>query len=422
MTFCKIESGEKSKVISFFLGIGIFLVMLCLNLVFLAIYHAYFKSASILDSENEYRLVDLEQSTSSFIRDYNKVAALKKFHKELNHSQQFEYYESILQPISLFNFKGSEIFGYEYEAGYVPEEGTESEEKLVKQVLINWQYTKKVNLQSMIKDGRAFVEEDFITDNYEEIPILLGADYRGIYEIGDIIKGKPQVDVNATYRVIGFLKKDSSMLVNNRLTFLDRYILAPSLTIEKQPDTLADLMYQGFLYLQKSNGIVKLSEGYSFQSFLSDLEKLRIKYNIFEITILNYSMLELNSLKMLVYENVELLILIGIILYGFSCISIGAYMITLIRSLLYTYRVYVVSGYRIREIQRSMWIKLFYLISVPTLFVLFIAYIFLYEFLWTLLAFNMCLFVMFYLVSFIITFIYFRKITIEQLMKGDYND
>ena len=45
MTFCKIESGEKSKVISFFLGIGIFLVMLCLNLVFLAIYHAYFKSA-----------------------------------------------------------------------------------------------------------------------------------------------------------------------------------------------------------------------------------------------------------------------------------------------------------------------------------------------------------------------------------------
>lgn len=422
MVFCKIESGKKSKIMSFVLGIGIFLVVLCLNIVFLTIYHAYFRSSPILDSEKEYRLVDLEESTSSFIRDYDKVTALKKFNKELNNSTQFQYYEAILQPLSLWSFQGNEIFFNGYEDNLVSEEDAKSECPSVKQVLINEQYGNEINLHEMIEDGKSFMKEDFITDNYKEIPILLGADYRGIYKIGEIIEGMPQVGVDATYRVIGFLKKDSSMMVNGELIFLDRYILAPSLTIEKQPDTLEDLMYQGFLYLQKSNGIAKLSEGYSFQSFLSDLEKLRIQYNIFEITILNYSMLELNSLKMLVYENMKMLILIGIILFVFTCIAIVTYMILLIHSLLYTYRVYLLCGYGIGDIQRSMWMKLFHLIWIPIIFAIFVAYFFLREFLCTLLGFDVCLLAILFIFSFIFTRIYFQRITMEKLMKGDYND
>lgn len=424
MHFCKIEYGDKGKVKKVLLSIGVFFVILCLNIVFLTVYHTQFSSSHILEKEKEYRLVDLEVSTSAFIRNYNKVIALKKFYKELSNHTKFQYYESIIQPNSIFNFKGDEKFLYNYEDNLLSKEEKDSinEYQNIKQILINKNYANKVKLHKMIANGRGFRQGEFITKNYKEIPVILGADYMGIYKIGERIDGMPQVDVMATYRVIGFLKKDTSIVVNGELVFLDRYFVTPSLTILKDPDSLSDLMYQGFLYLQKSNGTISLSDSYSFQNFLNDLERLRIKYNVFDIGVLNYSMLELNSLKMLVYENIEMLVSIGIILFIFSCISIGVYMILIIQSLLYVYRVYLLSGYSIREIQRSMCMKLFQVIWIPVITAMLVGGLFLREFLFELVIFDLVLLVIFFIFSLLLIWIYFRYITLEKLLKGDYND
>lgn len=277
-------------------------------------------------------------------------------------------------------------------------------------------------MADIIQEGQNFKKEDYYTDNHKEIPAILGNDYIGVYKIGDTIDVMLQQDVYATYKVIGFLKPNSSAMVNGELIFLDRYIVSPSLNIRQLPEDIGELMYQGFLYLQKSNGIVKLSQGYKLQSFLSDLESLRIKYNIFDIGILNYSMLEINSLKMLVYEDIEMLVILFIVMFTFSAISIISHMIILINASLYTYKVYLLSGYSIREIQRSIFYKLLLLIFIPISISMMFIYFFLNEFKVLLFCFNIFFGITFFILTFIIVKIYFHNITMEKLIKGDSND
>ena len=153
------------------------------------------------------------------------------------------------------------------------------------------------------KTGISIKKSDFVQENYEEIPVILGYEYRDYYNIGDTMDVTLSTDVFGHYKVIGIMNKDTSIWVNDNLVYLDRYIIAPALTIQQEPCDYSDLIYQGFLYMQKINGVVKLSDNYSFQEFMVDFERLRIKYNIFDINILNYSTLETNALKLLLYEN-----------------------------------------------------------------------------------------------------------------------
>lgn len=419
-----IKNTKKSKFTNLLIAICILICILCIDILFLNMYNSYDKSRHILDTQNEYRLVDLEISTSDFIRNYKKVISIKSFHEELINNSNFIYYESIIQPTNVFNFKGNEIFLYNYEENLGDVEGNnrDIEYQNVKQLLINNNYAKKINLADIIQEGQNFKKEDYYTDNHKEIPAILGNDYIGVYKIGDTIDVMLQQDVYATYKVIGFLKPNSSAMVNGELIFLDRYIVSPSLNIRQLPEDIGELMYQGFLYLQKSNGIVKLSQGYKLQSFLSDLESLRIKYNIFDIGILNYSMLEINSLKMLVYEDIEMLVILFIVMFTFSAISIISHMIILINASLYTYKVYLLSGYSIREIQRSIFYKLLLLIFIPISISMMFIYFFLNEFKVLLFCFNIFFGITFFILTFIIVKIYFHNITMEKLIKGDSND
>ena len=272
---------NKYKLNNLLMIILILISLSSLNILFYNLYNAYFRSENILNSENEnkdeYRLVDLEESTSNFIRDLYKVNALKSFYNEFTQNDNFIFYESIIQPINILDFKGNEIFLYNYEENNYE---NESQNSIVKQLLINDEYGNKMNIPKSILEGNYFSKEDFYINNYNEIPVILGYEYIDIYNIGDIINIMFQNDVYGTYKVIGFLKKNSYATVNKELIFLDRYIISPSLVILNKPKSLEELTFQGFLYLQKINGIVKLLNEYSLQDFILYLERLIIKYDI----------------------------------------------------------------------------------------------------------------------------------------------
>lgn len=426
MKLCKIINPKKIKFSDLLVVICLLISILCIDILFMNLYNSYFKSKHILNSTNEHRLVDLEKSTSSFIRDYNKVVSLKEFHKEFSDNKNYIYYEATIQPSNILNFKGKDIFLYNYEENLhtVLENSADVKTtfQIVKQILVNYNFSDKINLSTNIARGQSFTQEDFYTDNYDEIPIILGYDYNDVYQVGDIIDIMPQEGVYATYKVIGFLKQDSSAFIKNQLIFLDRYILAPSLNITKAPTDLNELMYQGFLYLQKSNGIVKLSQGYELQDFLINLENLRIKYNTFDIAILNYSMIETNSLKMLVYEDVTILLVLFVVMFIFSVISLSSYIIIIINSSLYTYRVYLLSGYSIKEIQRSVYLKLLSLIAIPMSISMIFMYLFFDSSILMLFTFKLLLLSIYCISTLIIIKFNFKNITIGQLMKGDNND
>ena len=405
---------KKENTIYIIMILYILLNLVCVNILFSNVYDSYFELFPVNDSEDTYRLVDMEESVSSFVKDYEKVVHLKDFYNELGNNSLIEYYEEIEQPVEVDEFKATEIFRYGYEEQF------ESDE--IKQILLNYNSWHNNNLCEKIIEGDDLKKSDFVQENYEEIPVILGYEYRDYYNIGDTMDVTLSTDVFGHYKVIGIMNKDTSIWVNDNLVYLDRYIIAPALTIQQEPCDYSDLIYQGFLYMQKINGVVKLSDNYSFQEFMVNFERLRIKYNIFDINILNYSTLETNALKLLLYENSNNLMGMLILMCTYIFISVIVYILIILNSSRYRFRVYIISGYRLLDLKKNIYCKILGIVVIPILFLLFINYEYWTDISGIMDLLDICMLITVCLLSMIAMFIFFKKNPVERIIQGDVND
>lgn len=405
---------KKENTIYIIMILYILLNLVCVNILFSNVYDSYFELFPVNDSEDTYRLVDMEESVSSFVKDYEKVVHLKDFYNELRNNSLIEYYEEIEQPVEVDEFKATEIFRYGYEEQF------ESDE--IKQILLNYNSWHNNNLCEKIIEGDDLKKSDFVQENYEEIPVILGYEYRDYYNIGDTMDVTLSTDVFGHYKVIGIMNKDTSIWVNDNLVYLDRYIIAPALTIQQEPCDYSDLIYQGFLYMQKINGVVKLSDNYSFQEFMVDFERLRIKYNIFDINILNYSTLETNALKLLLYENSNNLMGMLILMCTYIFISVIVYILIILNSSRYRFRVYIISGYRLLDLKKNIYCKILGIVVIPILFLLFINYEYWTDISGIMDLLDICMLITVCLLSMIAMFIFFKRNPVERIIHGDVND
>ena len=405
---------KKENTIYIIMILYILLNLVCVNILFSNVYDSYFELFPVNDSEDTYRLVDMEESVSSFVKDYEKVVHLKDFYNELGNNSLIEYSEEIEQPVEVDEFKATEIFRYGYEEQF------ESDE--IKQILLNYNSWHNNNLCEKIIEGDDLKKSDFVQENYEEIPVILGYEYRDYYNIGDTMDVTLSTDVFGHYKVIGIMNKDTSIWVNDNLVYLDRYIIAPALTIQQEPCDYSDLIYQGFLYMQKINGVVKLSDNYSFQEFMVDFERLRIKYNIFDINILNYSTLETNALKLLLYENSNNLMGMLILMCTYIFISVIVYILIILNSSRYRFRVYIISGYRLLDLKKNIYCKILGIVVIPILFLLFINYEYWTDISGIMDLLDICMLITVCLLSMIAMFIFFKRNPVERIIHGDVND
>lgn len=229
-------------------------------------------------------------------------------------------------------------------------------------------------------------------------------------------------DLKCTYKVIGILDKDVSMIVNSELMFLDRYILSPALTFENTPESYTELMYQGFSYLQKINGTIELADDFSMKDFIIELENLRLRYNIFDIVILNHSIAEINALKFLVYENAKTLFMIFALTLVFSLITLFSYMLYKIKLNTHFYKVCLLSGYGVKDIKRMINLEILVPVSVSFLLVIFFLNIYMENNFAISVVFISSVYILVNIISFILTNIFFNKINLEMLSKGEEND
>ena len=71
---------KKENTIYIIMILYILLNLVCVNILFSNVYDSYFELFPVNDSEDTYRLVDMEESVSSFVKDYEKVVHLKDFY------------------------------------------------------------------------------------------------------------------------------------------------------------------------------------------------------------------------------------------------------------------------------------------------------------------------------------------------------
>lgn len=244
----------------------ILLLLLSVSLTFLTVssqaYSHITSSKKFLDEQfnsiQRFKLIDnyVEEDEKVFFRSNDNVQRLKKFFSYLDSDENLDYLEIGFQPINFENFIGNNTFKYMYESGVNRPEFTLDDKKLtsVKALHYNSRVIKSFDLS--LQEGRYPTDSEYNYDSNSKLPIILGAEYKGVYNVGDTIN-IDNVGLFIEGVVVGILKEDQFVINQGSTVFLDRYVLIPSLNFPNLPKDKYEKGYQLRIYLQKVNGVIE---------------------------------------------------------------------------------------------------------------------------------------------------------------------
>lgn len=253
------------------------------------------------------------------IRNPEQVQAVKRYYADLATDDRFKFYERVGQPIDVGSFRGTDKFGYGYEHGNTINtfEMNNMQYTTVKQLALNFMAYQDF-LLNQITDTRGFIEEDFYLDESYILPVLLGAEYEGVYEVGDVIDCL-YYGITTKYQVRGFLRQGACIPRKGQMVYLDRYMVTVSPTVTLEPQNEDEAYWQGALYFHKLNGSVLL-EDLTLPGFINVLEAHRLKHGMFELHIMTYPETAITSLRLLTYASVDILVLLTVLLFVFAAL------------------------------------------------------------------------------------------------------
>lgn len=196
-------------------------------------------------SEDGFVTFSIQHESNPLDKDIQKFIDL---YEELinNQSDNYEYYELYLQYLE--NDKEDGVF-FSYET----EEFTDA------CPVINCLQTSENVLEDFhitVREGRLFEKDDYLYGGNGEIPILMGSDYADLYQIGDSFQWNYLFE-EYTFKVIGFLEKDSSIELAERNVILDTYIVMPAFMTE---ENVAESNGLKIHYANKTSGIIQFRE------------------------------------------------------------------------------------------------------------------------------------------------------------------
>lgn len=310
-----------------------------------------------------FRLSDnyISNKEVEFRKEVDALEKLKELSILFNESTYFNYLEVSTQSLYVNNFKGNDTFFYNYEYG-MQQEPISLDGRLysnVKSIQLSDSVFNEFDVE--IARGRKFNEQDYIYNDNIPISVLLGNEYNLIYKLDDVFY-IDYLGLRTKAKVIGFLKKDSSIINQNDLMYLDRYIIMPSLKFENTPTDVAFGEVQYRVYLNKVNGII-----ISDELARKDIQKIINSYTE-KVSVEKFSVIgtDNNKLKILLNqanEYTSLYFLISIIICLFSTISLIVSLLNKIRKNLITYAIHLMNGANKYQLMSFVIIEiLFYMI------------------------------------------------------------
>lgn len=264
-----------------------------------------------------------------------------------------------------------------------------------------------------IESGRAFKDEEF---NYKEsgtIPVLLGSEYKDYFKIGDKFSALCYDEINC--EVVGFLKKNSSYILNEKLTYLDRSVVLPAVNPslskpnESQLQMLSDQLMQSLI----------LTNNKDFKQTQKYVTSCCMKAN--STTLLGISSVNPSDWFPLIKstkDNLTLTLILTAALIIFAIISLSLALLGIIRQNYYEYGIHLTCGATLKSI--------FFQIAVYTASILIISLIISTNLLKKRL-FNLSsdavnitigIAVLIFIISVIPSFFAVKKLNVSQLIRG----
>lgn len=203
-------------------------------------------------------------------------------------------------------------------------------------------------------EGRLFIDDEMnIGLSTQTLPILLGYNLRGKYEIGDVFEGKYFLK-KTNYKVIGVLDKNSRLVKTNIVEdgedpsfyfkYLDNLFVTPLVNCEEPTQNKDERFFERILYQMKLNGIIATSPSFNAGEIQDKIETLAAKYDMYDFEVIQISTDTLKKLKLVSKENISIMVILAIVLLTFSIISIWAIISIKINKNIGDYAIHLLAG------------------------------------------------------------------------------
>lgn len=131
----------------------------------------------------------------------------------------------------------------------------------------------------VLESGRNFDEDDFtVSAVTDSIPVLLGHDYHGVYQLGDELTFSLHTQP-LHFTVIGFLQSNTAFQFDQEIP-LDQHIIAPLYDIAYEPADTVNQFYQTIYYTQKCDGFVRIDIAADAEQMFCEVGNLAQKYDL----------------------------------------------------------------------------------------------------------------------------------------------
>jgi hypothetical protein len=294
---------------------------------------------------NAYGLMDSffgEEETNFFNSDEG-VPKIKAFYHKLNEEETFDYGVMTRQPVYIADLN----LGTSYYDGY----GTSSTRptELLNDNVYSSIQVNNVSLHRSaidLTEGRFFNEEEYLYEAGKQLPVLIGADFKTYFDIGDEINIS-YLNREMDFVVVGILDEDSYIVDRNHFTvFLNKHFVLPAIDIVDD-FTGVGRTFQQRVYLQHTNGII-----YSDLAPIAIVDKIQRFSNELGLEP-HYILLNVPNINLLGLETRGIVVIFSIISILLLMVSIIITMLNLLSKtdiMMKNYAVHYISGARKRTL------------------------------------------------------------------------
>lgn len=251
---------------------------------------------SISIGEQRYSLIDNlfdDDSFKAFRHDEQRLNNLGEFYNSITKMENAKLLSLYTQPVNIDDFKGERKFYYNSDA-FLEEFKTATPS--IKALQINNIAFEYYGLK--VKKGKTFNWEEISYEN-QTLPVVLGSNYEGIYDIGDIIIGSYLIK-DFKFEVVGILEDMSFIYYKTDPKFdISNYIIIPY-PIQTWKVSQDDFRFEGMLYFNMINSDIVTES--NTKDFLSEIRDIANSTGFIEFSIVGIDELLVKNLD-LIYKH-----------------------------------------------------------------------------------------------------------------------
>ncbi len=309
--------------------------------------------------ENQFLRIEDARTNSyeEFISQSNYLGKMKSVYQKMMNSEVFTYLPEFTNQVYLSGIQDHKgyskmLFDNSEDSGFSLEcyDGKSYLYYGVNGVWIGKDVLETYGLEP--ESGRFFQDKDLAPIHTgDTVPIILGADYKEYYSLGDHIKGDIMI-ANVNFEVIGFLKKGATMklieLGHSKFVELDRFVVVPlpdyPNTMDTDDEEAQRMIYEmktlGFVYTDKNPDTVqaevnKICREVGYEPAL----KVQSSTNHEDAEL----MMDMNTISSISFA-------LSLILIIFSVMTFSLTMVNSIRKNMRYYAVLITNGYTFADL------------------------------------------------------------------------